>query len=107
MLRTSDTRSVIFNCDFKQTPMINKIKTPLIVLIVSATLYMLPSGQIIEVFFPCGGTPLNSGNCYFIAEILIRNISAGIFIMSMITIGAKIFRAKKSQHQTTRNISKD
>jgi hypothetical protein len=81
--------------------MINKIKTPLVTLIISMIIFLgsrifsFSFGKIINKYFPCEQNPIYSFPCFGIYDIYFLFFLIGVFILSLIVICYKIYKNKK------------
>ena len=73
----------------------NKIKIPIITTFLSVILFFIPIGATINKYFPCEQDPMNSFPCFGIYDIYKMLFAIGIFIVSLIIIGFKIYKARK------------
>lgn len=72
-----------------------KIKIPIFVLITSVILFFMPIWKTINYFFPCKDDPMMNTLPCFDYDLYPRLILIGIFIVSLIIIGFRIYKARK------------
>ncbi len=84
----------------------NKIKIPIATAIISTIIFYLEIssnfsiGEVINRYFPCKQDPMNSFPCFGIYDIYFMFLLIGIFIVSLIIVGLKIYKAKKNRNIT-------
>jgi hypothetical protein len=81
------------------------IKIPLAVAILTVLLFLiemtsLSVGNIINNFFPCKQEPMNSFPCFGIYDIYVGFILIGIFILALLIIIVRLYKARKNRNIT-------
>jgi hypothetical protein len=81
------------------------IKIPLAVAISTALIFFIEMtyfsvGRIINVFFSCKQEPMNSFPCFWIYDIYAGFIIIGIFILALLIIIVRLYKARKNRNIT-------